>query len=59
MKRKSAKLVYSINGKMELVGKWGNKKAEGIVAVVLPKTQSLIYSSTGSVLATFTYSLIH
>jgi hypothetical protein len=58
MKRKSAKIVYSLNNKMGSVGKWGNKKAKAIIPVAVPASRNLIYSSSGSFLATFTYSII-
>lgn len=56
MQSKPFKLMYSMNVKMETAGQWGYKKAGAIISI--PNRQSLIYSSTGSILASFTYSLI-
>jgi hypothetical protein len=56
MQSKHSKLMYSMNVKMETAGKWGCKKAGAIISI--PNRQSLIYSSTGPFLASFSYSLI-
>ena len=57
MKQKPLKIMYSMSVKIESVGKWGCKKAGAIISI--PNRQSFIYSSTGPVLASFTYSLIN